>query len=118
MLSFLVRPLTVGTVIGGSLAAVESLAPLAAPVLDAARPGPVVVADRAAAVPTAGSEALETCTAGVVEDVARIPSVGIWFSFADGRASLLAAQPIQVAAARTSELMVVYLTNEFECISL
>src|SRR4029078_11907237 len=58
MLSFLLRPLTGGTVIGGSLAAVESLAPLAAPVLDAARPGLVVVADRGGGVPAAGSEGL------------------------------------------------------------
>jgi hypothetical protein len=78
MLSFFVRPLTVGTVIGGSLAALESLA--LDEVLDAAWAGAVPVV--AAALPGAadvppGSETLATSTPGVVDEVATIPSGGI-----------------------------------------
>jgi hypothetical protein len=104
MLSFFVRPLIDGTVTGGSLAAESPAVPLA--VLDAVTPAGTVAADDAPetgvelAVDVAG-EARATC----------VPSGGT-SPTGFGRASLLAAQAMEVEIARAlSAVMDKYLSN-------
>jgi hypothetical protein len=84
MLSFLVRPLMVGTVIGGSLSAAESFAlcDVVLDALDKPEPGvaPPALAEPAAEFVTPGLEAFATPAAWVVEDAATTPCVVIWFS--------------------------------------
>src|SRR4051812_44974330 len=107
MLSFLVRPLMVGTVIGGSLAA-ESL-PVA--VLDVARGPPIAVAVVGAAFATGITVAPEEA---VVDD----PSVGTVSPTGVGRASLLAAHAREAISEKVmSTLMDEYLSNKLLCIS-
>src|SRR2546423_9557897 len=86
MLSFLVRPFMVGTLIGGSFAA-ESL-PLA--VLDAVR---------RSAVGTAAALALATGVAAAVEETVEDSSGDTASPTGVGRASLLAAQAREASSA-------------------
>src|SRR5438045_6611827 len=87
-LSFFVRPLIVGTVIGGSFAAESFVAPVA--VLDAARP---------VAVPVDATPAEAVDDAVVAGDASAtwVPSGGT-SPEGDGRASLLAAQATDAEA--------------------
>src|SRR2546423_3840671 len=107
MLSFLVRPLMVGTEIGGSFAA-ESL-PLV--VLDAARRPGVAIA--------AALDALATVVVAAVEEtVGEDPSGDTASPVGAGRASLLAAQAREMSSAQgMSTLMDEYLSNKLLCIS-
>src|SRR3954470_2759809 len=110
MLSFLVRPFIVGTVIGGSLEA-ESPAVLDA-LLDAV---PRVVP----ALATVG--VLEAVAAGritSVDELSRRPSIWTWSPVAAGRAPLLAAQAAGATNETTSSDSDEYLLNRVECISL
>src|SRR5881275_1043802 len=107
MLSFLVRPLMVGTAIGGSAAA-ESL-PFVAAVLDAV-PRIGAPADEALGVLDA------TANAGPVDE-AVLASLPSWFPLADARASL-PAQPNPVASERLRSATEEYLLSRIECISL
>src|SRR6476660_3361835 len=106
MLSFLVRPFTVGTVIGGSLDAESPAVPDA--VLDA------VPRATATGVPNAGAVA----GAGSVDEAATLPSGGICSPACDGRASLLAAHASAAISGRVSIGKYEYLLNRYECISL
>ena len=107
MLSFLVRPLMVGTEIGGSFAA-ESL-PLV--VLDAARRPGVGIA--------AALDSLATVVVAAVEEtVGEDPSGDTASPVGVGRASLLAAQAREMSSAQgMSTLMDEYLSNKLLCIS-
>src|SRR3954464_6893893 len=111
MLSFFVRPLMVGTVIGGSLDAESWRAPDG--VLDAAPRPPVV-----GAPPIAGAleEAAATTRDGSVDDAAF--SVATLSPFGDGCASLLAAQAAAASSERLSNATEEDLLNRFGCISL
>ena len=107
MLSFLVRPFMVGTEIGGSLA-VESLAPFDG-VLDAVTEEPCAVATGVLdAAPSAAEEG--------VDDGEAAPSSGRLSPTGEGRASLLAAQAIEMSIATVSAVDG-YLLNSNECIS-
>jgi hypothetical protein len=108
MLSLLVRPLTVGTVIGGSLA-VESLPPLA--VLDAVPPVTV-------GIPGLVDELAVPMTLAADATVVVDPSGAIASPAGVGRASLLAAQAREANIANgMSTLMDEYLLNKLRCIS-
>src|SRR2546423_15558518 len=107
MLSFLVRPLTVGTVMGGSFA-VESLPP-ARPVLEVVSPGAVAAVGMVDEFATARAAAAATLVDG---------SGGTTSPAGDGRASLLAAQERQARSANeVSTLEDEYLLNTVRCIS-
>jgi hypothetical protein len=103
----------VGTLMGGSLAAAESFA-LCGAVLDALAEAEPGVAAPLGELPTPELETFATSTAGVVDDEAMTPSVVIWVSWPEGRASLLAAQPKVVTAAKAAALRIEYLTNNVE----
>jgi hypothetical protein len=101
-LSLLVRPLTVGTVTGGSLAA-ESF-PMRDAVLDEVFPLEIVAPATGAEAPFDGMLALAAdpvrTAACEVEDAAVGESLGIDSPVGDGRASLLAAQASEATSAK------------------
>lgn len=107
MLSFLVRPFTDGTVIGGSFA-VESL-PVPLAVLDAVTP--VVVG-------TGVADELVVPVTPAADATAGDASGGITSPPGVGRASLLAAQAREAKIAKgMSTLMDEYLLSKLRCIS-
>ena len=127
MLSFLVRPFMVGTVIGGSLGA-ESFAVLEV-VLEAVTVEPAwpLVAAPETGVADAVDAGVGAC-AGVCTSVCAVelagpapapgaPSMASWSSVAEGRASLLAAQASDAKTATVRSASDELLLNRVEFIS-
>src|SRR5438105_7891351 len=108
MLSFLVRPLTVGTAMGGTFA-VESLPP-ALPALEGG--------SSVAAAPVREVDELATGRMAAAATLVGDPAGGMTSPPGDGRASLLAAQASDASRTKgTSTLIEEYLRKKLRCIS-